>query len=92
MSSDSLEVTIGGHTLCIRGHDSADLREHVAMVNRSLEEISGKNGEVNVRVALLAALNIAEALSAERRSHVHLLEVIRERAARIAETIERIPR
>ncbi len=92
MSSDSLEVTIGGQKLHLRGQDSADLREHVDLVNRTLSEITGPGGEVNVRVALLAALNLAETLAAERRKNLELLKNIRARAVHISDCIERIPR
>ncbi|MBU1067996.1 cell division protein ZapA [Myxococcota bacterium] len=92
MSSDSLEVTIGGQKLFLRGVDSADLREHVAQVNQTIAEITGPGGEVNVRVALLAALNLAETLAAERRKNLQLLQNIRARAVHISDCIERIPR
>jgi cell division protein ZapA (FtsZ GTPase activity inhibitor) len=85
MSSDSLEVTIGGQKLFLRAADSADLREHVALVNHTVDE-------VNVRVALLAALNLAKTLAAERRRNLQLLQNIRARAVHISDCIERIPR
>lgn len=92
MSADSLEVTIGGQKLFLRGQDSEDLREHVALVNQTLEEITGPGGEVSVRVALLAALNLAETLAGERRRTLLLLRDIRERAVHVSECIDQIPR
>ena len=60
MAPESVEVVIGGQKMHIRAENPTDLQEHVELVNRTLAEITGPSGEVNVRVALLAALNLAD--------------------------------
>lgn len=90
MAPESVEVMIGGQKMHIRAENPADLQEHVELVNRTLAEITGSSGEINVRVALLAALNLAETLTSERKKNLQLLREIRDRAVRILECMDRI--
>lgn len=92
MAPESVEVIIGGQKMHVRADNPTDLQEHVALVNRTLDEITGPSGDVNIRVALLAALNLAETLAAERKKNLQLLREIRERAIRISESMEQILR
>ncbi len=69
-SADSTAVTIYGKTYHLRGDgDSAYLAELAARVDRKMKEIAEATGTADtLKVAILAALNLADESSEVRRT------------------------
>ncbi len=91
MDPTSVTVSIFGHEYTLRGEAEADYVQQVAAyVDRKMHEVSdGSQLAATAKVAILAAINIADELFRERQRRHEAQAALEERAARIADLIER---
>lgn len=80
------EVEIFGAVYHVRGHDDdAHLREVAALVDRTMREVAERVKTVDTaRIAILAAMNIADELSQCRKRQEGERVEIKEKAAALA--------
>jgi cell division protein ZapA len=87
----SVTVTIFGQEYTLRGDAEAEYVQKVAAyVDRKMREV-GDNSQLasTAKVAILAAVNIADELFRERQRRHEALAALEERTGRIADLIER---
>lgn len=87
----SVTVTIFGQEYTLRGDaDSEYVQKVAAYVDRKMQEVGdGSQLASTAKVAILAAVNIADELFRERQRRQEALAALEERTGRIADLIER---
>ena len=82
----SVTVTIYGQEYTLRGDADANYVEQVAaLVDLKMREISGRSDLASTgKVAILAAVNLADELLRERQKHQEALTLLEERTGQIA--------
>lgn len=93
MSQDlptSTEVEIFGSVYTVRaGHDPEHLQELAAKVDRDMREIASRITTVDTaKIAILAALNIADELFESQRRQEGQREEITERMSRLSQALD----
>ncbi len=90
MEPDATTVTIYGQQYAVRGDaDPAYVREVAAFVDARMREVASTSSQVSsLRVAILAALNIAQELFQEREAQEAGLDAMQRRAEELARTLE----
>ncbi|MGH9381948.1 MAG: cell division protein ZapA [Thermoanaerobaculia bacterium] len=88
-STTAVEVEIFGGTYQVRGTEDAEyLRELAATVDRRMRDIAGHVATADTaKIAILAALNLADELSKSRRQEVGETDEVRERMAQLTEEL-----
>ena len=86
----TVEVDIFGGTYQVRGEKDAEyLRDLAELVDRKMREIAEKISAADTaKVAILAALNLADELSQGRRQQEGDSEEIQERVTQLTEKLE----
>jgi cell division protein ZapA len=89
--STSTDVEIFGSVYSVRGeHDAAYLQELAGMVDRTMRQIAQRVSTVETaRIAILAALNLADELSQCQRRQEGERAEITEKVERLAGELER---
>lgn len=87
----SVTVTIYGQDYTLRGDaDSAYVERVAALVDRKMREISQRSELASTsKVAILAAVNLADDLLREQQKHQEALVLLEERTTQIASFLER---
>ncbi len=81
MEQGYVTINLGGQELKLRAGDNPDkIKALGEYVDSKLQEVTGGQGSVTLRVALLAALNIAEELQREREMHDELISRLQAKA------------
>ncbi len=82
----SVTVTIYGQEYTLRGDaDSAYVEQVAALVDLKMREIAGRSDLASTgKVAILAAVNLADELLRERQKHQEALSMLEERTGQIA--------
>ena len=96
--NQSIAVSIYDQTYHLRGTDPAYIEQLAAIVDAKMRAVSAHGGTVDsLRVAVLAALNIADELCAARQHHDNLAgslqssqQTIRNRAGSIAHMLDEV--
>lgn len=90
MEPGSTSVTIYGQEYTVRGGEDAEyVREIAEFVDQRMREVAGSTSQItSLRVAILAALNIADELFQERRGRQRTHQELRERAERLLANLE----
>jgi len=90
MDPASTTVTIFGQDYTVRGGaDPAYVREIADLVDERMRQVAQTSSQItSLRVAILAALNIADELLQERAGRSRSVEDLRERAERLAQSLE----
>lgn len=88
----TVEVDIFGGTYQVRGEKDAEyLRDLAELVDRKMREIAEKISAADTaKVAILAALNLADELSQGRRQQEGDSEEIQERVTQLTEKLETV--
>ncbi|MDX1632118.1 MAG: cell division protein ZapA [Thermoanaerobaculia bacterium] len=88
--STKTEVEIFGSVYTVRaGHDPEHLQELAAKVDRDMREIASRISTVDTaKIAILAALNIADELFESQRRREGPTDEITERMVRLSETLD----
>ncbi|MEO8502321.1 MAG: cell division protein ZapA [Acidobacteriota bacterium] len=89
MATKSIDIEIFGSTYHVRAEQDREyLQELAASVDRKMREIAGSGSKVDPgRVAVLAALNLADELFRQQRLREGERVNIEETAARLAEAL-----
>jgi cell division protein ZapA len=87
----TVQVEIFGQTYTLKvGPEPGYVEELAGLVDQEMREISRRGGAVDsVRIAVLAALNIADQLQQQRGQADVVAKRAAERAARLAQELER---
>jgi cell division protein ZapA (FtsZ GTPase activity inhibitor) len=86
MSTETVEIQIGGQIFNLRSEEGDEKLHYLAdIVNDRLDTVSDGASSISLRVALLAALNLAEELFDDRVNQRALLEKIEQRTLKINE-------
>jgi len=87
----SVTVTIYGHEYTLKGEADTDYVQKVAgFVDRKMKEVADNSTVASTaKVAILAAINIADELFRERQKRHEALAMLDERTGQIAELLER---
>ena len=87
----SVTVTIYGHEYTLKGEADSDYVQKVAgFVDRKMKEVADNSTVASTaKVAILAAINIADELFRERQKRHEALAMLDERTGQIAELLER---
>jgi len=87
----SVTVTIYGHEYTLKGEADSDYVQKVAgFVDRKMKEVAESSAVASTaKVAILAAINIADELFRERQKRHEALAMLDERTGQIAELLER---
>lgn len=91
-SHTTLEVEIFGSSYSVRSDRNAEhLKQLAALVDRKMREIAGQTAAVETsRIAILAALNIADELARERESKAASVAPVAERANGLLDRLEEV--
>ena len=87
----SVNVTIYGHEYTLKGEADSDYVQKVARyVDRKMKEVA-ENSTIasTTKVAILAAINIADELFRERQKRHEALAMLDERTGQIADLLEK---
>jgi cell division protein ZapA len=87
----SVTVTIFGHEYTLKGEAEADYVQKVAQfVDRRMKEVA-ENSTIasSTKIAILAAINIADELFRERQKRHEALAMLDERTGQIASMLEK---
>jgi cell division protein ZapA len=85
-----VHVEIFGQTYSVRGADEAHVKQLGQLVDERMQEIAKASGAVDsVRVAVLAALNIADEYLRLKSGGGGDESDLKQRAARLCETLDR---
>jgi len=87
----SVTVTIYGHEYTLKGEADSDYVQKVALfVDRKMREVADSSTVASTaKVAILAAINIADELFRERQKRHEALATLDERTGQIAELLEK---
>ncbi len=87
----SVKVTIYGREYTLRGDASPEYVQKVAgLVDRKMREIASESDLVSVsKVAILAAVNLADELLRERQQHQQTVALLEERTTQMATLLDR---
>ncbi len=87
----SVTVTIYGHEYTLKGEAEPEYVEKVAeFVDRKMREVSEGSALVSTtKIAMLAAINIADELFRERRKRQEALAMLDDRTGQIAALLDR---
>ena len=87
----SVTVTIYGHEYTLKGEADSDYVQKVSgFVDRKMKEVADNSTVASTaKVAILAAINIADELFRERQKRHEALAMLDERTGQIAELLER---
>jgi cell division protein ZapA len=87
----SVTVSIFGHEYTLKGEADADYVQKVArFVDRKMKEVAENSTLASTtKVAILAAINIADELFRERQKRHEALAMLDERTGQIAELLEK---
>jgi len=87
----SVTVTIYGHEYTLKGEADSDYVQKVSgFVDRKMKEVADNSSVASTaKVAILAAINIADELFRERQKRHEALAMLDERTGQIAELLER---
>lgn len=85
----AIEVEIFGGTYQVRGTEDAEyLQELATMVDRRMRDIASHVATADTaKIAILAALNLADELSKSRRQEVGETDEVRERMAQLTDEL-----
>ena len=88
----TVKLELLGRRFTVRSDDDDEyIQSRVGFVNDKLTEIREATGRIDAdSIALLAALDIADALFRERREAKNLRRQVKERSQRLLESIERV--
>lgn len=83
-------VSIYGHEYTLRGDADAEYVEKVAgLVDRKMHEVADSSSAMSTtKVAILAAINIADELFRERQKRHEALAMLDEKTGRIAQLLD----
>jgi cell division protein ZapA len=89
-STTTVAVDIFGATYHVRGHDdTAHLQQLAALVDGKMREVAGRSSSVDrARVAILAALNIADELARHRAERAEETEATVARVTELTGELE----
>ncbi len=87
----SVKVTIYGREYTLRGDAAPEYVQKVAqLVDRRMREIAEQSGiAVTSKIAILAAVNLADELLRERQQHQQAVELLEERTAQMTAMLDR---
>jgi cell division protein ZapA len=87
----SVTVTIYGHEYTLKGEADSDYVQKVArFVDRKMKEVADSSTVASTaKVAILAAINIADELFRERQKRHEALAALDERTGHIAQLLEK---
>jgi len=87
----SVTVVIYGHEYTLKGEAEPDYVERVAeFVDRKMREVAGNPALVSTtKIAILAAINIADELFRERRKRQEALAMLDDKTGQIAALLEK---
>lgn len=90
----AVKLELLGRRFTVRSDDDDEyIQSLVEFVNRKLTEIRDATGRIDVdSIALLAALDIADALFRERHQAKELRREVKEKSRRLLESMERVTR
>ena len=88
--TEAIEITIGGHSFNLRSDNPEQLIQLAGFVDQKLAEVTGGKKDVNLRAALLTALNLAEELHREKSKNTEIMRKIKEKATDVKEHIESV--
>lgn len=86
----SVTVKIYGHEYTLKGEAEPEYVEKVAeFVDRKMHEVAGSSSLVSTtKIAILAAINVADELFRERRKRQEALALLDDKTGRIASLLE----
>jgi cell division protein ZapA len=86
----TVTVTIYGHEYTLRGEADAEYVEKVAVyVDRKMNEVAENSSAMSTtKVAILAAINVADELFRERQKRHEALSMLDEKTGHIARLLE----
>ena len=88
MEQGYVTINLGGQELRLRAGDDPDkIKALGEYVDSKLKEVTGGQGAVTLRAALLAALNIAEELHHEREMHDELISRLQSKAKALSDKL-----
>ena len=87
----SVTLTIYGHEYTLKGEADSDYVQKVSgFVDRKMKEVADNSSVASTaKVAIFAAINIADELFRERQKRHEALAMLDERTGQIAELLER---
>ena len=90
LDPQSVTVTIYGQEYTLKGEAEPEYVEKVAeFVDRKMREIAGSSTTVSTtKIAILAAINVADELFRERRRRQEALAMLDDKTGRIAALLE----
>jgi len=90
LEPESVKVDIFGKTYTLRGDADPDyVQEIAAFVNERMNEVAGKSAVASTtKVAILAAVNIADELFREQRKRLETLATLEDKSVRITHLLD----
>jgi cell division protein ZapA len=91
LDPQSVTVTIYGQEYTLKGEAEPEYVEKVAeFVDRKMREVAGNSTTVSTtKIAILAAINVADELFRERRRRQEALAMLDDKTGRIAALLEK---